>query len=86
MKLHRKCVIALIEMVCGGEKKMECVLRGYDIYKDIYIKIPCIWAAVIREELVCTRQATNAADSDQQVHYTGNEETNHKRTLTKKDV
>ena len=55
LKLHRECIIELIEMACCGGKKMECVIRGYHIYK--YIR-----AAVIGEVLVCTREATNAAD------------------------
>ena len=63
--------MAFIEMVCCGEqKKMECVIRGYHVHK-------VIWAAVIGEELVCTREAMNAAD--------GNEQRNHYWTLTKKD-
>ena len=69
MKSHSECVIELIELTCGGEKKkMECVIRGYHVYK-------AIWAAAIGEELVCTREATNAAD--------GNERRNHHWTLTK---
>ena len=54
MKLHHKCVLEFIEMACCGKKKIECVTRGYHVYKDI-------WAAAIEEELVCTREATNAA-------------------------
>ena len=48
------CAIGL-EMVCYGEKEMAYVVRGYHIYKDI-------WAGVIEEELVCSREPTNAAD------------------------
>ena len=55
MKLHRKCVIELNEVACCDEKKMECVIRRYNIYK-------ATWAAAIWEELVCTREATNAAN------------------------
>ena len=34
---------------------MPCCVRGYHVYKDI-------WAAVIREELVCDREPNNARD------------------------
>ena len=68
MKLHRECVIELIETVFG------------------YIKIHCILAAMIGEELVCIMQATNVANPRQQVRYSGNEETNHQWILTKKDI
>ena len=45
-------------MACCGEKnKMECVIGNYHVYKAT-----CIWPAVIREELVCTREAMNVAD------------------------
>ena len=44
-----------IEMACRGEKEVTCRVRGYHVYKDI-------WAAVIGEELVCSREPTNMAD------------------------
>ena len=42
-------------MACYGEKEMAHVVRGYPIYKDIR-------AALIGEELVCSREPTNVAD------------------------
>ena len=39
-------------MACYGEKSMDCVVGGYHVYK----------AAAIGEELVCTREPTNAAN------------------------
>ena len=36
----------------AGEKEMACCVRGYHIYKDI-------WAAAIREVLVCSMEPTN---------------------------
>ena len=41
-------------MACNGEQKLECV-RGYHVFQTM-------WTAAIGEELVCTREATNAAD------------------------
>ena len=34
---------------------MECVIRGYHVYKEIR-------AAMIEKELACTREAMNVAD------------------------
>ena len=49
-------LLSLFEIACCGEKKkIECVIRGYHIHK-------AIWAAAIGEELVCTKEATNAAN------------------------
>ena len=59
------------------EKGMVCVVRGYLVYKDI-------WAAVIREELVYSREPTNAAD--RYVCYSSNERGNNHWTLTKEDL
>ena len=36
----------------AGEKETACCVRGYHIYKDI-------WAAAIREVLVCSMEPTN---------------------------
>ena len=36
----------------AGEKEIACCVRGYHVYKDI-------WAAAIREVLVCSRELTN---------------------------
>ena len=36
----------------AGEKKIACCVRGYQVYKDI-------WAAAIREVLVCSTKPTN---------------------------
>ena len=44
-------------MACYSDKEMACVIRGYLMYKGT-----CIWAAAIGEELVCSREPTNAAD------------------------
>ena len=49
---------ALIEKIAqraeemAGEKETACCVRGYHIYKDI-------WAAAIREVLVCSTEPTN---------------------------
>ena len=49
---------ALIEEIAphaeemAGEKEMACCVRGYHVYKDI-------WAAAIREVLVCSTEPTN---------------------------
>ena len=49
LKSYCECILELIarliEMVCCGEKKMECVINGYHVYK-------AIWAAAITEDLV----------------------------------
>ena len=42
---------------CGERKKIGCAVKGYHIYKAT-----CIWPAAITEELVCSREATNAAN------------------------
>ena len=42
---------ALIEKM-AGEKEIACCVRGYHVYKDI-------WAAAIREVLVCSMEPTN---------------------------
>ena len=42
---------------CGrvaGEKEIACCVRDYHVYKDI-------WAAAIREVLVCSREPTNVS-------------------------
>ena len=36
----------------AGKKETACCVRGYQVYKDI-------WAAAIREVLVCSQQPTN---------------------------
>ena len=36
----------------AGEKEMACCVRSYHVYKDI-------WAAAIREVLVCSTEPTN---------------------------
>jgi len=36
----------------AGEKEIACCVRGYHVYKDI-------WAAAIREVLVCSMEPTN---------------------------
>ena len=36
----------------AGEKEIDFCVRGYHVYKDI-------WAAAIREMLVCSREPTN---------------------------
>ena len=36
----------------AGEKETACCVRGYHVYKDI-------WAAKIREVLVCSTEPTN---------------------------
>ena len=59
LKSHRKCVIELIvrltETAHHGKKKMECVIRGYHVYR-------AICAAPIVNELVCTREARTMAN------------------------
>ena len=57
-KLRRSdCVPCAFElyMACYIEKAMACVVRGYSVHK-------VIWEAMIREELVCSKVPTNAAD------------------------
>ena len=66
-----KYVIELIQMACCSEKKVECVIGGCHVYK-------AIWAAVVREELMCTKETANAANS--------NQPRNHHWTLTKKHL
>ena len=61
-----------MDTACCREKKMECVIKDYNVYKGT---CTCRWAAsIIAKELVCSREATNMAD-----RYTTtvmNEETN----------
>ena len=44
--------ITLCAEVMAGEKEIACCVRDYQVYKDI-------WAAVIREVLVCSTEPTN---------------------------
>ena len=44
--------IALCAKQTAGEKETACCVRGYHVYKDI-------WAAAIREVLVCSTEPTN---------------------------
>ena len=44
--------IALRAEEMAGEKEIACCVRGYHVYKDI-------WAAAIREVLVCSTEPTN---------------------------
>ena len=52
---------ALIEEIAphvkemAGEKEIACCVRGYHVYKDI-------WAAAIREVLVCSTEPTNVGN------------------------
>ena len=39
----------------AGEKEIACCVRGYHVYKDI-------WAAAIREVLVCSQEPTNVGN------------------------